>query len=89
MVSKRILLASLALASLASASDRLSRFRRYQTLAEVTTSGGTETPVIGIVTQTLEEEMRNDTRFFGYKYYIMQSYVDWVQAVGARVVPLI
>ena len=51
--------------------------------------GGTETPVIGIVTQTLEAEMHNDTRFDGYKYYIMQSYVDWVEAVGARVVPLI
>jgi hypothetical protein len=50
---------------------------------------GTEIPVIGIVTQTLEAEMKNDTRFADYKYYIMQSYVDWVQAVGARVVPLI
>ena len=32
---------------------------------------GTEIPVIGIVTQTLEEEMHNDTRFADYKYYIM------------------
>ena len=33
--------------------------------------------------------MHNDTRFNDYKYYIMQSYVDWVEAEGARVVPLI
>ena len=33
--------------------------------------------------------MVNDTRFAGYRSYIMQSYVDWVEASGARVVPLI
>jgi hypothetical protein len=50
---------------------------------------GTQEPVIGIVTQTLEKEMLADPRFKDYKYYIMQSYVDWLQAAGARVVPLI
>lgn len=33
--------------------------------------------------------MNDDPRFKDYKYYIMQSYVDWLQAAGARVVPLI
>ena len=50
---------------------------------------GTQNPVIGIVSQTLEAEMKNDTRFDGYKTYIMKSYVDWVEAVGARVIPLV
>jgi gamma-glutamyl-gamma-aminobutyrate hydrolase PuuD len=33
--------------------------------------------------------MKNDTRFANYTTYIMKSYVDWVEAVGARVIPLI
>ena len=33
-----------------------------------------EQPVIGIVSQTLESEMKNDTRFSGYKSYIMTAY---------------
>jgi len=49
----------------------------------------THTPVIGIISQTLEKEMVNDTRFEGWNSYIMKSYVDWVEAAGARVVPLI
>lgn len=49
----------------------------------------THTPVIGIVTQTLEAEMHNDTKFEGWNTYIMKSYVDWVEAAGARVIPLI
>ncbi len=88
MVSKLVLAA--ALIALASASKSHHNLRNYRTkklgLSEPT---GTETPVIGIVTQTLEHEMHNDTRFANYKYYIMQSYVDWVEAEGARVVPLI
>jgi len=51
--------------------------------------GGTERPVIGVISQTLELEMHNDTRFNGYYSYIMKSYVDWIEAQGARVVPLI
>ena len=50
---------------------------------------GTDIPVIGIVSQTLESEMKNDTRFDNYNSYIMKSYVTWVEAVGARVIPLI
>ena len=33
--------------------------------------------------------MINDTRFINYKSYIMKSYVDFVEAAGARVVPLV
>lgn len=33
--------------------------------------------------------MLDDARFSNYKTYIMKSYVDSVEAVGARVVPLI
>ena len=45
--------------------------------------------MIGVISQTLELEMHNDTRFSGYNSYIMKSYVDWIEAQGARVVPLI
>jgi gamma-glutamyl-gamma-aminobutyrate hydrolase PuuD len=50
---------------------------------------GTEIPVIGVVSQTLESEMKNDTRFKDYNTYIMKSYVTWLEANGARVIPLI
>ena len=46
-------------------------------------------PVIGILTQTLETEMQADERFSDYKYYIMSSYVKYIEASGARVVPII
>jgi len=46
-------------------------------------------PVIGILTQTLETDMQKDPRFQGYKSYIMSSYVKYMEAQGARVVPLI
>ena len=52
-------------------------------------SDKTHTPVIGIVTQTLETEMQNLTEFKGYRSYIMKSYVDFLEAAGARIVPLI
>ena len=42
--------------------------------------GGTERPVIGVISQTLELEMHNDTRFDDYNSYIMKSYVDWIEA---------
>ncbi len=45
--------------------------------------------MIGVISQTLELEMHNDTRFDDYNSYIMKSYVDWIEAQGARVVPLI
>ena len=46
-------------------------------------------PVIGILTQTLETEMQADERFSDYKYYIMSSYVKYIEASGARIVPII
>jgi gamma-glutamyl hydrolase len=49
----------------------------------------TESPVVGIVSQTLEKEMQGDPRFAGKKSYIMKAYAQWLQAAGARVVPLI
>jgi gamma-glutamyl hydrolase len=48
-----------------------------------------ETPVIGALTQTLETEFANDTRFAGYNSYIMVGYVNFMESAGARVVPLI
>lgn len=50
---------------------------------------GNPVPVIGIIAQSLESEMVNDKRFYGFKSYIMKSYVDWLEAQGARVVPII
>ena len=41
---------------------------------------GNPAPVIGVIAQTLESEMRKDQRFRGYKTYIMKSYVDWIEA---------
>lgn len=50
---------------------------------------GTQNPVIGVVSQTLEDEMKVDPRFSKYQTYIMKSYVTWLESVGARVIPLI
>jgi len=47
------------------------------------------TPVIGIMAQTLEPEMQVDARFKNYTYYVMSSFVKFLQGAGARVVPLI
>ena len=46
-------------------------------------------PVIGILTQTLEKDMRNDTRFENYTSYIMSSYVKFMEESGAQVVPIV
>eukprot|EP00355_Strombidium_rassoulzadegani_P000610 CAMPEP_0168612848 /NCGR_PEP_ID=MMETSP0449_2-20121227/3135_1 /TAXON_ID=1082188 /ORGANISM="Strombidium rassoulzadegani, Strain ras09" /LENGTH=247 /DNA_ID=CAMNT_0008653439 /DNA_START=217 /DNA_END=960 /DNA_ORIENTATION=+ len=48
-----------------------------------------ERPVIGILSQTLEDYMQTDTRFEGYKSYIMSSYVKYMESFGAEVVPII
>lgn len=45
--------------------------------------------MIGVISQPLETEMLNDTRFEGYNSYIMKSYAGWVEDAGARVMPLI
>ncbi len=46
-------------------------------------------PVIGVLAQTLEPEMLEDPRFKDYKYYIMATFVKFLQAAGARIIPLI
>ena len=46
-------------------------------------------PVIGILSQSLETFMQNDTRFANYTSYMMSSYVKFIEAQGARVVPII
>jgi len=48
-----------------------------------------QSPVIGIVTQTLEWNMKSDQRFANYTSYVMSAYVKQMQASGARVVPII
>jgi gamma-glutamyl hydrolase len=45
-------------------------------------------PVIGILTQTKEKYMKGPD-FDGYTSYIMSSYVKYMEAAGARVVPII
>ena len=45
-------------------------------------------PVIGILTQTLENSMTGP-EYAGYKSYIMSSYVKYMEAQGARVVPIV
>lgn len=46
-------------------------------------------PIIGIVSQPLADDMVNDLRFVGTDSYIMAAYVKFMEAAGARVVPLI
>jgi len=48
-----------------------------------------EAPVIGILTQTLEGGMSNDSRFGNYSSYVMTAYAQFIEAAGARVVPLV
>ena len=48
-----------------------------------------ESPVVGILTQTLEDYMKKDSRFENYTSYIMSSYVKYMEAQGARVVPIV
>lgn len=52
----------------------------------------TEQPMIGIMTQTLVEEFAGYDFYDeikGYKSYVMDSYVRFLEAQGAKVVPLI
>ena len=46
-------------------------------------------PVVGIVAQTLEPEMQADLRFANYTYYVMSSFVKFLEGAGARIVPLV
>ena len=47
-----------------------------------------EQPVIGILTQTLESFMKNDSRLSNYTSYIMSTNVRFMQSHGARVIPI-
>ena len=46
-----------------------------------------EKPVIGVVCQPLEDDMTQPI-YNGYKTYIMAAYVKYLEASGARVVPM-
>ena len=48
-----------------------------------------EEPVIGILSQPLEESMKTNPLMKNYSSYILASYVDYVKAQGARIVPII
>ena len=45
-------------------------------------------PVIGILSQPLADDLKNDPRFEGKTSYIMQAYVNFMESAGARVVPI-
>lgn len=46
-------------------------------------------PIIGIVSQSLDSDFVNDPRFEGTDQYILAAYVKFMEAAGARVIPLI
>jgi hypothetical protein len=47
-----------------------------------------EQPVIAIMTQPLGDYMIADDRFKGKTSYVMADYVKYIEAQGARVVPM-
>ena len=59
------------------------RFKFYK---EVTPN---DRPMIGVLTQPLPEDLKNDPRFNGKTSYIMASYINHLESAGARTVPLI
>lgn len=46
-------------------------------------------PVIGVIAQRLSDSMSTDELFEGKTRYIQQSYVTFLEAAGARVVPIL
>ena len=93
-------LATLALLSSAKAEQLLTTMTDAESEAPVTKNpwfpdewrkhiDDNKTPVIGILTQTLESFMKKEEQFKGYKSYLMSAYVKYIEASGARVVPLI
>lgn len=46
-------------------------------------------PVIGILSQPIPDSLKDDPRFADKTSYIMQAYVHFMEASGARVVPII
>jgi gamma-glutamyl hydrolase len=64
----------------------------HQFLTSMQQNGSIDTneqPVIGILSQPLDSDFDGDSRFDGYDSYLMAAYVKFVEAAGARVVPLI
>jgi len=45
--------------------------------------------VIGIISQALPDSLVDDPRFEGKTTYIMDAYVNYMEAFGARVVPIV
>ena len=48
-----------------------------------------DSPVIGIVSQPLPDDLKSDPRFAGKSTYIMQAYVTFMESAGARVIPFL
>ena len=46
-------------------------------------------PIIGVLTQPLSRDDRDDPMFKGMTSYIMHSYIQALESAGARTVPLI
>lgn len=46
-------------------------------------------PIIGILSQPLSSDLADDPRFEGTDSYMMAAYVKFMEAAGARVIPLI
>ncbi len=79
------ILVSALFASYSMANNQAPSFLQYpsdaspKSLTDSFTSGVdlNQQPVVGILTQTLEDDMKTDPRFDGYTSYIMHSYVDF------------
>ena len=90
------LVALLSFVSLAHAGEhfqpKVKSFLQYQKqILQFPNSGAdlNKQPVVGIVAQTLEPEMLEDPRFENYTYYVMSSFVKFLEGAGARVIPLV
>lgn len=46
-------------------------------------------PVIGVLSQPMPDSLKDDPRFAGKTTYLMQAYVDFMEAAGARVIPIL
>ena len=55
----------------------------------LTTLDVNKQPVIGILSQTYDFDTSGDPRFDNHTSYIMASYVKFLEAAGARVVPIL
>ncbi|CDW80233.1 peptidase c26 family protein [Stylonychia lemnae] len=48
-----------------------------------------DAPVIGVVSQYLNQAMRDDDRYNDYSTYMRKAYVNYLSASGARVIPIL